>query len=122
MPTADEPARILAEGLPAGLPSWDLTDDFLDDLDLFMSTSVYDSVPETAGQFPPAGGPSVTPPDHQCVTEQQADISLPLVPAAPADGDSSPTQRKLQSNRLAQARARQRRKARFCQEHLCTLC
>lgn len=117
MPTENEPARILAKGLPFRLPSWDLTDDLLDDLDKFLPASMFDAFPETADNLPPAG-PALASADQQYLTDQQAGTRPETGPATRAQLDPSLTQRKLQSNRLSQARARQRKQVRFCLENL----
>ncbi|DBA68754.1 TPA: hypothetical protein ACH3X2_013375 [Trebouxia sp. C0005] len=111
MSSKDEAARILDEGFPAELPGWDLTDDFLEDVGRFLDTSLHDPVPES-GVGTVSQAPARTSADQTGLIETQLDNTVsPPVPADAAS-DLSHTQRRLHSNRLAQARARQRKKAR----------
>lgn len=114
MSSVDEAARILDEGFPADIPNWDLTDDFLRDVGQFLDTSLPNSPLEMVHDYPVAPVPA----DQ---VERLPDNSTPaLEPALSSDGPS-PTQRKLQSNRLAQARARQRKKVVDVLQHVaCT--
>ena len=106
MSSVDEAARILDEGFPADIPDWDLTDDFLRDVGQFLDTSLPNSPLEMVHEYPVAPAPA----DQVPPVERLPGSGTPaLGPALSSDG-SSPTQRKLQSNRLAQARARQRKK------------
>lgn len=113
MSSKDEAARILDEGFPAELPGWDPTDDFLKDVGRFLDTSLHDPVPDNA-----AGAVSqalaCSSADQTGLIETQLDNSRS--PPVPADlaSDLGHTQRRLQSNRAAQARARQRKKVGSC--------
>ncbi len=113
MSSKDEAARILDEGFPAELPGWDLTDDFLEDVGGFLDTSLHDPIPGSG-----VGAVSQTlaysSADQAGLTETQLDNSLSPPVSADLAGDLSHTQRRLHSNRLAQARARQRKKVGSC--------
>lgn len=116
MSSVDEAARILDEGFPADIPNWDLTDDFLRDVGQFLDTSLPNSPLEMVREYP-------VPPAPADQVERLPDNGTPAPgPALLGDG-SSPTQRKLQSNRLAQARARQRKKVVDVLQYVaCTIC
>ena len=107
MSSKDEAARILDEGLPAELPGWDLTDDFLEDVGTFLDTSLHDPIPGNGVSQTLAYSSA----DQPGPAETQLDKSLSSADLA---GDLSHTQRRLHSNRLAQARARQRKKVGSC--------
>jgi len=113
MSSKDEAARILDEGLPAEVPGWDLTDDFLEDVGRFLDTSLHDPVPDN-GVGAVSQAPAYSSADQTGLIETQLDNNLS--PPVPADlaSDLSHTQRRLHSNRLAQARARQRKKVGSC--------
>ena len=111
MSSKGEAARILDEGLPAEPPGWDLTDDFLGDVGRFLDTSVNDSIPDN-GVGAVSQTPAYSSADQRGLAETQLDNSLS--PPVSADSDLSHTQRRLHINRLAQARARQRKKVGSC--------
>jgi len=111
MSSKGEAARILDEGLPAELPGWDLTGDFLDDVGRFLDTSVNESIPGN-GVGAVFQTPAYSSADQTGLAETQLDNSLS--PPVSADSDLSHTQRRLHINRLAQARARQRKKVGSC--------
>ncbi len=113
MSSKGEAARILDEGLPAELPGWDLTDDFLDDVGRFLDTSVNDSIPDN-GVGAVSQTPAYSSADQTGLAETQLDNSLSSPVSADLDSDLSHTQRRLHINRVAQARARQRKKVGSC--------
>ena len=103
----DEGARIVEESIPAGLPSCDLTDDFLADLDQFIDSSLFEQPSGLLAGETPADASMDIPTE---AGQLEAGSSLDP-PADAAASNSDPRQRKLQSNRLAQARLRERKKA-----------
>lgn len=113
MSSKDEAARILDEGFPAEPPGWDLTDDFLEDVGRFLDTSLHDPVLDN-GVGAVSQAPTCSSADQTGLIETQLDNTFS--PPVPADlaSDMSYTQRRLHSNRLAQARARQRNKVVSC--------
>lgn len=113
MSSKDEAARILDEGLPAELPGWDLTDDFLEDVGGFLDTSLHDPIPGS-GVEAVSQTPAYSAADQTGLTETQLDNSLSPPVSTDLASDLSHTQRRLHSNRLAQARARQRKKVGSC--------
>ena len=104
MSSKGEAARILDEGLPAELPGWDLTDDFLDDVGRFLDTSVNDSIPDN-GVGAVSQTPAYSSADQTGLAETQLDNSLSSPVSADLDSDLSHTQRRLHINRVAQARS-----------------
>lgn len=105
MELRDEAARNVEESIPAGLPSCDLTDDFLADLDQFIDSTLFEQSSGPLAVEPPP----FTSTEISTAVERQADI--PQDPPANLAVDTiDPKERKLLSNRLAQARLRERKK------------
>lgn len=112
--TDNEAAKVFGEGFPAGLPSYDLTDDFLDDVAQFLDTTLHDDTVETPDDPHPAEVTTFDFADKACPAAGQWDSGIAAPDLIPPSVDSTPAERRMQSNRLAQARARQRRKVPRC--------
>ena len=109
-----EAANVFGEGFPAGLPSYDLTDDFLDDVTHFLDTSLYDTKVETPGDPYLAEAPTFDFADQPGLAARHADYGAAAPDPSFPSVDLTSAERRMQSNRLAQARARQRRKVPSC--------
>ena len=119
MHSNDEGARVVAESIPAGLPSCDLTDDFLADLDQFvdnefLTTTLLDQTSSSLSD------PTMVT-DILNLPELAAEGSQPPAANVSPEGSDS-RQRKLQSNRLAQARMRERKKVNTLPTHMLHVC
>ena len=101
-----EAARVVEQGISSEIPDWDLTVDFLQDMPFDFECGNQDGVGGSPWQMShntPAD--SIAQGDHPIPAGSDTDVLKPVL-----SNSATPEQRKLHNNRIAQARARKRRK------------